>query len=91
MTFTQSLPSSQEDRVGTLKLHSQVEGRDVELQVSAFSRHWSSTRHEHGGCPGNIVMLRHNLPSSHASNDGALPLHSQVVGNIVVLHVSELS
>ena len=44
------------------------------LQKLAFVKQPVAFWQEQGGCP---VMLMHVLPTSHASNVGALKLHSQ--------------
>ena len=91
VVFKHIRPASQIEKFGELKLHSQIAGIAVALQVSEFSKQCSSIRQEQGGCPEYIDILRQDLPVSQASNDGTLPLHTQLVGFIVVLHVSELS
>ena len=82
---------SQTLKSGRFELHSHVAGMVVLLQVSAFSKHWPSLKHEQAGCPTNSVILRHDLPVSHGINDGALKLHSQVGGDNVLLQVSAVS
>lgn len=83
--------SSQTSKDGALKLHSQVGGIVVLLQVSALSKHWSPSRHEQAGWPTNSVIFRHDLPASHGIKSGALELHSQVGGIAVLLQVSAVS
>lgn len=77
--------------VGPLKLHSQPGGFIVVLQVSAFPRHCDASRHEQAGCSGCSVIFKHFLPAPQVANDGALKLHSQVGGTVVLLQVSAFS
>ena len=60
---------------GKLKLHSQVGGFVVLLQVSALSKHCEASRQEHAGWPGSSVIFRHILPVSQGANDGVFALH----------------
>ena len=55
VTFIHILLSSQTSKDGVLKLHSQVGGIVVLLQVSALSKHWPTSRHEQAGWPTNSV------------------------------------
>ena len=87
--FKHVLPSSQGvDNV--LKLHSQLEGVMVILHVSDVSGHDSSSTQEHAGCPGCSVVFTHIIEDGHAANVGALKLHPQVGGLVVMLQVSAL-
>ena len=57
--FMQSLPASHVVNKGVLKLHSQVGGSVVMLQVSALSRQVAESKQEHPGCPGLSVTFIH--------------------------------
>ena len=67
-------PSSHGSNVGEFVRHWHVDGVVVALQKLAFVKQPVAFWQEQGGCP---VMLMHVLPTSHASNVGALKLHSQ--------------
>ena len=82
-------PAPHGANVGGFALHSHR--CVVLLQLSAFARQLVTFRHEHGGCPSSSVVFRHCLPSSHGANEGALKLHSQIEGTVVLLQVSALS
>ena len=91
MRFRHDLPSSHGINVGELKLHSQVVGIVVLLQVSEiFPRQSDASMQEHAGWSGCKVVLRQDLRSSHGSNDGALLLHRHVGGVEVELQVSDV-
>ena len=62
----------------------------VELQVSAFSKHWSSAKHEQAGCPTASVRLRQVLPVSQGVLF-VLKLHSHIGGVAALLQVSAVS
>ena len=74
-----------------MPLHTHVGGDVVVLQVSAFSKQCDSVKHEHPGCNGLSVILVHTRPSSHGDFIGAFALHSQVGGDVLMLHLSALS
>ena len=82
------LPASHTKKFGALVLHSQLGGVVVILQVSAFSRHCVASIQEHPGWP---VIVWHSLPTSQTEKLGALALHSQLGGVVVILQVSALS
>ena len=84
----QALPRSQTSEF-TFELHSQVAGVVALLQVSAFSKHWSSLKHEQAGCPIAKVRLRHVLPVSQGVLL-VLKLHWQAGGDMLLLQVSEV-
>ena len=85
-------PSSQGSKVGALPLHSQDGGDTVLLQVSEdVPTQFEASKQEQAGCKGDSVVFRHILPVSHTSKLGVLYEHSQVVGDVRLLHVSELS
>ena len=91
MRFRQDLPSSHGINVGELKLHSQVVGIVVLLQVSELLPIQSDeSMQEHAGWSGCKVVLRQDLRSSHGSNVGALLLHRHVGGVEVELQVSDV-
>ena len=90
VSFKHTLGNSHGSKVGALLLHSQVGGNMVLLQVSALIGHDESSIQEQGGCPGLSVLLIHIMGNSHAANVGALKLHSQVAGVVVLLQVSAL-
>ena len=72
-TFKQYWSMGHASNVGALKLHSQVDGFVVMLQVSAFSKQCETSKQEHEGCSGCCVSLfTHFLPASHGRNDGKL-------------------
>ena len=73
-----------------LKLHEQLVGIEVVLQVSELSRQSEASKQEHAGCPTYVVRLRQILSSSQTS-ELLLAAHPQLAGLVPVLQVSELS
>ena len=85
-------PSSHGSKVGALLLHSQAGGDIVLLQVSEdVPTQFEASKHEQAGCKGDSVVFKHIRPSSQTSKLGVLYVHSQVGGDVRLLHVSELS
>ena len=87
----QVLPGSQTDEFGAFAEHSQEEGVIVVLQLSALSKQWDVSKHEHPGCPGSSVTFKQNLLSSQVEKVGPLKLQPHIAGTDVELQLLALS